>query len=54
MRTLLISGVTLIVAGWIWQIRRYNWAEQERFWAHEPKLNRGRNHIAVAALVNPL
>lgn len=30
--------------------RRHNWAEQERFWAHEAKLNRGRNYIAVAAI----
>jgi len=29
---------------------RHNWAEQERFWAHEAKLNRSRNYIAVAAI----
>lgn len=23
--------------------RRHNWGEQEKFWAHEAKLNRGRN-----------
>ncbi|MGH8490355.1 MAG: hypothetical protein ACREXS_16175 [Gammaproteobacteria bacterium] len=30
--------------------RRHNWAEQEPFWAHGAKLNRGWNYIAVAAI----
>lgn len=31
--------------------RRHNWGEQERFWAHETKMSRGRNYIALAAIV---
>ena len=31
--------------------RRHHWAQQEAFWANEAKLNRGRNYIAVAAIV---
>jgi len=30
--------------------RRHNWGEQEKFWAHEAKLNRGRNYIVVVAI----
>lgn len=31
--------------------RRNNWKAQEEFWAHEAKMSRGRNYIALAAIV---
>lgn len=31
--------------------RRHNWKAQEEFWAHEAKMSRGRNYIALAAIV---
>ncbi|MGQ0591381.1 MAG: hypothetical protein ACT4QB_01695 [Gammaproteobacteria bacterium] len=34
--------------------RRHNWAQQEAFWAHEAKMSRGRNYIALAAIVAAL
>ena len=34
--------------------RRHNWDEQEKFWAQEAKLSRGRNYIAIAAITATL